>query len=125
MSIRYAVDLQRSEKKSITSFDELIIFKKKQFCSPPTVICLIGRAADNLIQFQAVVKKRLSMFELLRCCRIFQPRSEKLCTLQGAAEFQEVVRPLTAIERIRALYYSTDYLCIRFLYKRLPLLVRC
>ena len=41
----------------------------------PTGICLIERAADNLINFQAVVKKRLSKFELLKCCRIFQQRS--------------------------------------------------
>ena len=29
---------------------------------------LIARAADNLINFQVVVKKRLSKFELLKCC---------------------------------------------------------
>ena len=52
-----------------------LIFFKKQFCRPPTVICLIERAADNLINFQVVVKKRLSKFELLKCCRIFQQRS--------------------------------------------------
>ena len=35
-------------------------------------MCLIERAADNLINSQAIVKKRLSEFELLKCCRIFQ-----------------------------------------------------
>ena len=38
-------------------------------------MCLIARAADNLINFQAVVKKKLSKFELLKCCRTFQQRS--------------------------------------------------
>ena len=56
------------EKKS---FNKLLNVFKKQFWRPPTVICLIKRAADNLINFQAVVKKRLSKFELLKCCRIF------------------------------------------------------
>ena len=59
-----------------TSFNELLNFFKKQFCRPPMVICLIERAADNLVNFQAVVKKRLSKFELFKCCRIFQQRSE-------------------------------------------------
>ena len=112
-------------KKSIASFDELIISFKKQFCNLPTVICLIGRAANNLFQFQAVVKKRLSKFELLRCCKSFQHLSDRLCPLQGAAQIQEVVGPFTAIERTRVLYYSNDYSCFRFLYKRLPLLIRC
>ena len=101
-SVRYAVDL---------------------LCSPPAVICLMGRAADNLIKIQAVVKKRRSKFKLLGCCRIFLHRSDRLCPLQGAAQIQEVVGPLTAIERTLVLYYSIDYLCFRFLYKRLPLLV--
>ena len=36
-------------------------------------MCLIARAADNLIKFQVVVKKSLSKFDLLKyCCRIFQ-----------------------------------------------------
>ena len=70
-----------------TSFNELLNFFKKQFRRPPTVICLIKRAADNLINFQAVVKKRLgSEFELLKCCRIFKQRSDRLRTLQGAAQ---------------------------------------
>ena len=56
-----------------TSFDVLLNFFKKQFCRPPTVICLTERAADNLINFQAVVKKRLSKFELLKYCRNFPP----------------------------------------------------
>ena len=43
----------------------------------PTAICLIERTADDLINFQAVVKKRLSKFGLLKCCEIFQQRSQK------------------------------------------------
>ena len=39
-------------------------------------MCLIARAADNLINFQAVVKKKLSTFELLKYCRIFQQQSQ-------------------------------------------------
>ena len=40
-------------------------------------MCLIARAADNLINFQAVAKKRLSEFELLKCCcKSFQQRSQ-------------------------------------------------
>ena len=37
---------------------------------------LIARAAGNLIIFYAVVKKKFSKFELLKCCRIFQQRSQ-------------------------------------------------
>ena len=39
----------------------------------PTDICLIERAADNLINFQAVVKKRgfTSFDELLMYCKQF------------------------------------------------------
>ena len=40
-------------------------------------MCLIARAEDNLIIFLAVAKKRLSKFNLLKCCcRIFQQRSQ-------------------------------------------------
>ena len=77
-SIRYATDFlffDSRQRKDNASFDELIMFLNKQFCRPPTVICLIKRAADNLINFQAVVKKKLSKFELLKCCRISQQRS--------------------------------------------------
>ena len=38
-------------------------------------MCLIARAADNLIDFQAVAKKKLSKFELLKCCRTFEQQS--------------------------------------------------
>ena len=68
-SIRYAIDFDSGRKKGIASFDELIIFLKKHRS-------FIARAAGNLINFQAVVKKRLSEFELLKCCRIFQQRSQ-------------------------------------------------
>ena len=67
--IRYVIDFSAAVGKR-TSLNELLNFFKKQFWRPPTVICLIERAADNLINFHAVVKKRLSKFELLRCCRI-------------------------------------------------------
>ena len=74
-SIRYAIDFNSGRKKDIASFDELINFRKKH--RSPTGMCLIARAADNLINFQAVVKKRLTKFELLECrCRIFQQRSQ-------------------------------------------------
>ena len=52
------------EKKDNANFDELIMFLKKHRSS----MCLIARVADNLINFQAVVKKGLSEFELLKCC---------------------------------------------------------
>ena len=55
----------------MASFDELIIFFKKH--RSPTAMCLIARAADNLINFQAFFKKSHSTFDLLEyCCRIFQ-----------------------------------------------------
>ena len=56
-----------------TSFNELLNFFEKN--RSRTAMCLIVRAADNPINSQAVVKKRLSKFELLKCCcRIFQQR---------------------------------------------------
>ena len=65
---------QRSEKRTSQASIELLNFFKHR---PPTAICLIERTADNLINFQALVKKRLSKFELLKCCRIFQQLSQK------------------------------------------------
>ena len=50
------------------------IFSRSNF--EPTVICSIERATDNLINFQAVAKKRLSKFKLLKYCRISQQRSQ-------------------------------------------------
>ena len=82
-SIRYRINCSMAVEKR-TSFNELLNFSK-QFCRPPTVICLIKRAADNLIIFQAVVKKRLSQFELLKCCRIFPTAvTDRLRKQQGA-----------------------------------------
>ena len=52
------------------------IFFKKKFCNLRSSICLIKRDADNLINFEAVVKNRLSKFKLLKCCKIFQQRSQ-------------------------------------------------
>ena len=63
---------QRSEKGQ-ASMNYSFIFKKHR---SPTAMCLIEQAADNLIDFQAVAKKRLSKFELLNCCRVFQQRSQ-------------------------------------------------
>ena len=56
-------------KKGIASFDERLNFFKKHRL-PTANICLIERAADNLINFPTVVKKRLSKFELLKYCRV-------------------------------------------------------
>ena len=59
------------QKKDFASFSELLnIFKKHR---PPTAICLIERAADNLFNFQAVIKKRgfASFDELLKYCGQF------------------------------------------------------
>ena len=59
-----------------STFQRTTQFFKKQICGSPTVICLIKRAAGNLINFQAVAKKRLNKFKLLKgCCRTFQQRS--------------------------------------------------
>ena len=59
------------QKKGFASFNELHIFFKKH--GSTTAICLIERAANNLINFQAVVKKRgfASFNELLKYCRHF------------------------------------------------------
>ena len=68
-SIRYTIDFSTAvrEKASQASIELLKFFKHR----PPTAICLIERTADNLINFQAVVKKRLSKFELQRYNRIY------------------------------------------------------
>ena len=63
-----------SQKKSFASFNELLNFFKKHRPPTPTTMCLIKRVADNLINFQAVVKKRgfSSFIELLKYyCRQF------------------------------------------------------
>ena len=71
-SIRYTIDFSTAvrERASQASTELLKIFKHR----PPTVACLIERAADNLINFQAVVKLRgfISFEELLKYCRQFQ-----------------------------------------------------
>ena len=55
-SIRYAIDFSTAvrERASQASIKLLKFFKHR----PPTAICLIERAADNLIDFQVVVKKK-------------------------------------------------------------------
>ena len=55
-SIRYVIDFSAAirERTSQASIELLEFFKHR----PPTAICLIERAADNLIHFQAVVKTR-------------------------------------------------------------------
>ena len=56
-------------------------------------MCLIARAADNLINFQAIVKKRLSKFELLKCYfRVFHQRSH--------ADFVSNQRAIQVLQRI-------------------------
>ena len=65
--------LQRSEERK--SFNELLKTIQEAVFQP-TAICVIKRAADNLINFQAVVKKRLSKLELPKCCRAFQQQSQ-------------------------------------------------
>ena len=93
-----------------TSFNELLIFFSKQFCRQPTVICLIKRAPGNLINFQVVVKKRLSMFELLKCCcRIFQQRLlTDFVSDQRAQVLQRIFFPLqNELLCSRALPYNT------------------
>ena len=70
-SIRYAIDFSTPvrERASQASIELLKFFKHR----PPTAVCLIERAADNLFNFQAVVKKRgfTSFDELLKHCRQF------------------------------------------------------
>ena len=87
-------------------FNELLNFFKKQFCRPPTVICLIKRAEDNLINFQTVVKKRLSKFGLLKCCcRIFQQRSQTdlVSNRELTVLFREKEMPIFRTTRLRHL----------------------
>ena len=60
-SIGYAIDFFLTAVRERTSVNELLNFFQKQFCSPPTVIGLIKQAADNLINVEAVIKKRLIM----------------------------------------------------------------
>ena len=114
-----SIFLTAIRKRASQASIELLNFFKKQFCRLPTVICLIKRAADNLINFQAVVKKRPSKFELVKCCNIIR-NSDQVSGFKSYKEllkFQEAVVPLTAIERTMVLYYSTDYLCFSFQYK--------
>ena len=54
---------QRSEKEGIASFNRATQIFNEQF-----------------------YRKMLSKFELLKCCRIFQQRSDRLRTLEGAAQ---------------------------------------
>ena len=51
-SKRYAIDYS-GKKKNIACFDELINFSKRR----PSM-CLIARVADNLMNFEAAVKKK-------------------------------------------------------------------
>ena len=78
-------------------------------------MCLIARAADNLINFQAVVKNELSKFELLKCCRIFQQRPDKLRTLKGAAQISRkpsghLLRLSSELHSIRAIVNLIKFL---------------
>ena len=65
-SMRYAIDFSTAvrERASQSSIELLIFFKYRL----PTAACLVERAADNLINFQAVVKKSgfTSLDELLK-----------------------------------------------------------
>ena len=61
-SIRYATEFSPAVRER-ARFNELLIFSQKH--RSPTAISLIARGADNLINFQAVDKKRLSKLELL------------------------------------------------------------
>ena len=95
-SIRYAIVLQRATQ----------LFQEAQ-ATYITAICLIERAADNMINFQAIVKKRrfASFDELLKYCRqfsFFQQLSKAGLTTTDC------------FERILVPYYSTDHLCCRF-----------
>ena len=69
--ILYAIDFSTTarERASQALIELLKVFKHR----PPTAACLIERVADNLINFQAVVKKRgfTSFDELIKYCRQF------------------------------------------------------
>ena len=95
-SIHYAINFPTAvrEKASRASIELLNFFK--QFFRPPTVICLIERTEGILINFQAVVEKRVSEFELLKCCcRIFQQRSQTdFVSNQRAQVLQRVFFPV-------------------------------
>ena len=87
-------------KKDIASFDEIILFFKKH--RSPTAMCLIARAANNLGNFQAVVKKRLSKFELFKCfCKIFQQRSQT-----NSVSNRELFKCCSELRLQRSLQYS-------------------
>ena len=62
--IRYAIDFPTAvrERASQASTELLKFFKHR----PLTAACLIERTVDNLINFQAVVKKRLRDYRLFR-----------------------------------------------------------
>ena len=65
-------------------------------------MCLIARAADNLINFEEVVKKRLSKFKLLKyCCRIFRQRSQTDFVSNG-----ELFKCCSELRLQRSLQYS-------------------
>ena len=75
--------------------NELLSFCKKH--RPSTAICLIERAADNLINFQAFVRKKLSKFELLKVFKK-QRSPAAICLIERPADslinFQAVVKKL-------------------------------
>ena len=104
-SIRYVIEFSRAVSETASQAS----IKLLKFCKhrPPTAACLIERAADDLINFQAVVKKRgfTSFDELLKYCRLF-------------SNFQQQSRTGLEItgcfERTIVLFCSTDYLSFRF-----------
>ena len=94
------------KEKGFASFDELINFFKHRL---PTAACLIERTADNLINFQTAVEKRFSKFKLLKCCVIFQQRSQTdFVSNQRAQVLQRISFSLqNEVLFSRALPYST------------------